>query len=126
MSSNSVRISNELFRDAQSTGEIVSRSAAQQVEYWARLGKALEEAGLSMPEIIEVLRVGVGGQAMKTLPSISAVSAEFADAKQMWSEKRAKQAKDIQNVKDGKASSSSMGWFSAKRIKQIKLIDSPY
>ena len=46
MSSNSIRISNQLFRDAQETGEYVARSAAQQVEFWARIGEALENAGV--------------------------------------------------------------------------------
>jgi hypothetical protein len=45
MSSNSIRISAELFERAQQQGEALSRSAAQQVEHWARLGAVLEQSG---------------------------------------------------------------------------------
>ena len=46
MSSNSIRVGAELFRLAQQQGALMSRSAAQQVEHWARIGAALEATGL--------------------------------------------------------------------------------
>ena len=48
MSSNSIRVGASLFKEAQKEGALMSRSAAQQIEYWARLGAALEAAGLSV------------------------------------------------------------------------------
>ena len=45
MSSNSIRVGASLFKQAQQEGSIMSRSAAQQIEYWARLGAAFEAAG---------------------------------------------------------------------------------
>jgi hypothetical protein len=47
MSSNSVRISAALFEQAQRQGHLMCRSAAQQIEHWARLGAALEAEGAS-------------------------------------------------------------------------------
>lgn len=37
-----VKISDELMLDARLTGEASERSIAKQVEYWARLGRAIE------------------------------------------------------------------------------------
>jgi hypothetical protein len=37
-----VTLSDALVQDARTTGEIAERSIASQIEYWARLGRALE------------------------------------------------------------------------------------
>jgi len=58
MSSNSVRIGAEIFEAARQHGQIMSRSAALQVEHWARLGMALEASGLSVAEVAAMLRIG--------------------------------------------------------------------
>lgn len=38
-----VKLSDELILDARTTGDMTERSIAGQIEFWARLGKALEE-----------------------------------------------------------------------------------
>lgn len=54
------RIETDLFESAQQYGALTSRSAAQQVNHWARIGRALEFApGVSQRRIVEVL-VGAG------------------------------------------------------------------
>jgi hypothetical protein len=127
MSSNSVRVSAELFQSAQEQGEAMTRSAAQQIEHWARLGKALEDAGLSTDEMVSVLRGEVeAGVAAKDRRPKGRLSSKIVPAEQMWAEKRAKQAKDMENVRAGKVPGMAMGWFSAKRIKQVEILDSPY
>jgi hypothetical protein len=46
MPSNPIRASASLFSLAQREGALMSRSAAQQIEHWARLGAAVEVAGV--------------------------------------------------------------------------------
>ncbi|WP_067283764.1 TA system antitoxin ParD family protein [Mitsuaria sp. 7] len=125
MSSNSVRVSAELFQSAQEQGTDMMRSAAQQVEHWARLGKALEEAGLSTGEMLAVLR-GAVAATTKSSRTKRALSVEVVSEEELWAHKRAKQAKDIANVDSGKVSAMAMGWFSSKRIKQAEIPNSPY
>lgn len=50
------RIDDDLFAAAQQIGPLQSRSAAQQVNHWARIGRALETAnGVSQRRVNEVL-----------------------------------------------------------------------
>ena len=50
------RIDDDVFEAAQQTGPLQSRSAAQQVNHWARIGRALETAaGVSQRRVTEVL-----------------------------------------------------------------------
>jgi len=39
----SVRLSDSLVRQAQSVGEVMSRSGSRQIEHWAKIGKIAEE-----------------------------------------------------------------------------------
>ena len=39
----SVRLSDSLVKQAKSVGMIMSRSGAGQIEYWAKIGKVVEE-----------------------------------------------------------------------------------
>ncbi|MBQ0929761.1 hypothetical protein KAK07_01500 [Ideonella sp. 4Y16] len=110
MSSNSVRISSELFEQAYRRGEILSRSAAQQIEHWARLGAALEQSGLSVGELVELLR---GERSSGSLPEST-----------LWAAKRAQQARDIAAIESGRAGQESMSWFSGGRARQAKAINS--
>jgi hypothetical protein len=111
MSSNSVRVSSDLFEQAHRQGEVLSRSAAQQLEHWARLGAAVEQSGLSVGELVELLR---GDVASRKLPESA-----------LWAAKRAQQARDIEAVESGKAGNESMSWFSGGRARRAKAIDSP-
>jgi hypothetical protein len=127
MSSNSVRVSAGLFQSAQEKGEDMTRSTAQQIEHWARLGTALENAGLSIDEMISVLRgEAERGADSKDRRPKGRLSSKIVPAEQMWAEKRAKQRTDMDNVRSGKVPGMAMGWFSAKRIRQVKILDSPY
>ena len=38
-----LRLSDELVNDAKVIGDVMSRSAAKQVEHWAKIGKIMEE-----------------------------------------------------------------------------------
>ena len=55
MSSKSIRVSDALFEKAQASAEVHSRSIAQQVEHWARLGAALEASNPGARDIEKLL-----------------------------------------------------------------------
>ncbi len=112
MTSNSIRISAELFEQAQRQGEVLSRSTAQQVEHWSRLGAALEQSGLSVGELVELLR-GDDKAARK------------GSEHTLWAAKRAQQARDLPAIETGRASNESMSWFSGGRARRAKAVDSP-
>lgn len=122
MSSNSIRVSATLFQVAQERGEALTRSAAQQVEHWARLGRAVEESGLSTDELLAVLRGDVSWEPKEA----SGMTTEIVSEQQLWADKRARQAQDIADVNAGRVSAMSMGWFSEERVSQAQVLDSPY
>lgn len=43
MSSKPLRVSDQLFYEAEAAGDTLKRSAAKQVEFWAKLGKVAEQ-----------------------------------------------------------------------------------
>ena len=56
MASTPTRIDDELFEHAKLIGSLMSRSAAQQIAHWARIGREIESAeGVSARAITEVL-----------------------------------------------------------------------
>lgn len=64
--SSPIRIDQDVFESAKQAGEILSRSAAQQVNHWARIGREIESApGLRVADITKVL---AGEQPYSSLP----------------------------------------------------------
>jgi hypothetical protein len=51
----SIRVSDRLYALAEATSLRLHRSLAQQVEHWAELGRALEAAGITTAEVLEIL-----------------------------------------------------------------------
>jgi hypothetical protein len=51
----SIRVSDRLYSLAEATSQQVHRSLAQQVEHWAELGRALEAAGVTTAQVIDIL-----------------------------------------------------------------------
>ena len=49
------RIDDELYASAKAAGEVMSRSAAQQIAHWARIGREIESGTSSHREIARVL-----------------------------------------------------------------------
>ena len=49
------RTDKELYASAALVGPVMSRSAAQQITHWARIGRELEEGGAFSTEVAEVL-----------------------------------------------------------------------
>lgn len=53
------RIDDELYASAKLVGPVMSRSTAQQIAHWARIGRELEAAGgVSQRDVAEVLAGG--------------------------------------------------------------------
>ena len=53
--SNSIRVASDLFEAASAASALMTRSAAQQIEHWARLGQALEVQGLPLNSALQLL-----------------------------------------------------------------------
>jgi hypothetical protein len=51
----SIRVSDRLYSLAEETSQRVHRSLAQQVEHWAELGRALEAAGVTTAQVLDIL-----------------------------------------------------------------------
>jgi ParD-like antitoxin of type II bacterial toxin-antitoxin system len=51
----SVRISDQLYARAEDGAQKLHRSLAQQVEHWAELGRAIEAAGVTTAQVLEIL-----------------------------------------------------------------------
>ena len=51
----SIRVSDGIYELAASAGEAVNRSLAEQVEYWARLCAALDAAGITLAQALQLL-----------------------------------------------------------------------
>jgi hypothetical protein len=52
----SIRISDGLYESADHACASAHRSLAQQIEYWAALGRAIEEAGVTTSQVQKVLQ----------------------------------------------------------------------
>lgn len=122
MASNSLRISADLFEQALEHGQVMSRSAAQQVEHWARIGAALEASGLAVPQLQALLKGELPAQA---LPASSKTQVATEPEAKLRAHKRAQQQRDIASITSGQSSNEEMSWFSRSRARRAKAIDSP-
>jgi hypothetical protein len=52
----SIRVSDRLYSLAEATSQQLHRSLAHQVEHWAELGRALEAAGITTVQVLDILR----------------------------------------------------------------------
>lgn len=110
MSSNSIRVEANLFEAARLEGAVHSRSTAQQIEHWAKLGAALESCGLTVGQVASLLRA----------------SGQRAGDADLWTFKRQRQQQDIAAAADGKVTQAQLSWFSGGKARGLKLIGSPY
>lgn len=52
------RVDDDLYASAKLVGEVMSRSAAQQLTHWARIGRQLESSGSVSPRAISSVLAG--------------------------------------------------------------------
>ena len=112
MASNSIRIGAELFEVARAEGVLMSRSAAQQVEHWARIGAALESCGLTVGQVAALLKA-------------SSADRRVGDA-DLWAFKRARQQADMDSGQAGRLTQDQLSWFSGGKTRNLKVIGLPY
>jgi ParD-like antitoxin of type II bacterial toxin-antitoxin system len=65
----SIRISDEFYDTALHAGEAMGRSLAQQLEHWARMGAALDAAGITFEQTVRLLQGPKGLHALLLLAS---------------------------------------------------------
>ena len=69
----SVKLSNTLVTEAKHAAQTLRRSTAGQIEYWALLGKAVEDGGLTTREAANALNL----QSDKASSQASAIAAQL-------------------------------------------------
>lgn len=107
--SKSLRVSDTLFDAATLSGKVMTRSTAQQVEYWARLGKALEDRGLAVDSATALLKTGTQ-----------------VSEKALWANKRQLQQRDVGLARSGKVKQSDMQLFTPAHARNAKVLNGPY
>lgn len=137
MASNSIRIDAGLFEAAREEGGLQSRSTAQQIEHWARLGASLESCGLTVSQVAALLRgspdlpraVGrpEGVQEPGEWSSVSrSPSAHGAGDEALWAFKRSKQSQDMASAAQGRLTQQDLSWFAGGKARGLKVIGAPY
>ncbi len=110
MPSSSIRIEEHLFEAARAEGLVQSRSTAQQIEHWAKVGAALESCGLTVGQVASLLRT----------------SRQGAGDADLWAFKRERQQHDMAAAAEGEVTQDQLSWFSGGKARGLKLIGSPY
>ena len=103
----SIRISDDLYALAQTASQALERPLAQQMEYWARLGAALDAAGLS------------ASSAMKLLGKPGAADAFVAGALE---KKDAQKAKAVRSAAASTEARQGLAILKAQQIKDAKAV----
>lgn len=79
----SVKLSSAFVTDAKQAAQALRRSTAGQIEYWALLGKAVEDGGLTTREAANALGLqhNIAGSNTSAVPSrqASALVAQFTE-----------------------------------------------
>lgn len=73
------RIDDDLYASAKLAGEVLSRSASQQVVHWARIGRELEASAATSPRDIAAVLAGARRYDSLTTQEQAIVRAEWAD-----------------------------------------------
>ena len=107
----SIRVSSVLFAEASHTGAAMTRSGAQQLEHWARLGQALERRGLAMDAALQLL---------------GHPAAEASTAEAMWAGKRARQRADRSAVAKDPQAATGMLLFPAELARSAEVLNGPF
>lgn len=107
----SVRVSSALFEEASTTGATMTRSGAQQLEHWARLGQALERRGLDINAALHLLANS---------------DVEVTTSRAMWADKRARQQRDRAATTKNVRAAKGMLLFPVELAQAAKVLNGPY
>lgn len=114
-----VRVSDDLFQEARKEADAVHRSVAGQLEYWARLGQAVEAAGLAVQDVKALFhrkRAAAAADRFAHLVHDAAAGVYEVPGAAIRQAKEARQKADYEAQKAGLASSSQMSPFAGARI----------
>jgi len=125
----SIRVSDEMYELASNAGAVLHRSLAEQFEYWARLGAALDAAGISLDEAAQLLQ-GDSGIKQRVLEQVmAATGAATGAAKRKRRETYSgavaieKRKKEFENdVADGRRTASSLSFIDGKRAREATIV----
>ena len=107
----SVRVSSTLFDAACHTGTAMTRSGAQQLEHWAKLGQALERQGLAPDAALRML---------------AGTDVEVSTGDGMWSDKRAGQRGDRAAAAKDPRAARKMLLFPVAMAQTAKVLNGTY
>ncbi|MGM9482921.1 TA system antitoxin ParD family protein [Roseateles sp. NT4] len=109
MASNSIRNKAGLFEAARKEGLLISKSAAWQIEHWAKIGASLEPCCLTVAQVA----------------SLPDRLAGRGDAN-LWKFKRAQQKADIKGGGGEQTAQNRLSSLSGGTARRSKVIDAPY
>jgi hypothetical protein len=112
----SVRISDELYTLVEKTGAELSRSLAQQLEHWARIGAAVDAAGLTTDQVLQLM-----GRSNPLTEQVLAMLLIKEHKHRGAAEIVARHAKDEAAVRTGRKSAKSLFVFPESMVKEAKL-----
>ncbi len=92
----------------------MSRSAAQQIEHWARIGAALEASGLTVGEVALLLKTQDDGRPAQ------------GDANLWGVQTPATAGRSSRVPGKGASSRQQLSWFPRGKARKLKLVNSPY
>jgi hypothetical protein len=119
----SIRVSDGIYELAAVAGEAVHRSLADQVEYWACLGAALDAAGITMAQALQLL----GGDAALKERVIAHVGKARSTRKRRTytgaASIRARNAQLDAEVAAGQRSSESLFLLSRQQLKSARFVE---
>ena len=99
----SIRISDDLYDMTHNVSQTLGRPLAQQLEYWARLGAALDAAGISTGVAMGLLSHGVDANKFVAV-ALGQIAAEDGGLPML----KERQHKDAKEVASGQRSARSL------------------
>ena len=115
----SIRVSDEMYARAQVMAAALDRSLAQQFEYWARLGAAVDASGITTNEAIELLEAGRLASALVVMATGKSDSSGSPRIRRRNEQIEA-------DVAAGKRSARSLLIFSADAVQASTVDKAPY
>jgi ParD-like antitoxin of type II bacterial toxin-antitoxin system len=120
----SIRISDEFYDVALHAGEAMGRSLAQQLEHWARMGAALDAAGITFEQTVRLLQGSTDTRAR--LLGVLSTAQDRDHSGQTLAAKAAARRQQLEaDVLAGKRSATSLFLFSADAVKRVRLRFAP-
>jgi hypothetical protein len=120
----SIRISDDFYDIALHAGEAMGRSLAQQLEHWARMGAALDAAGVTFEQTVRLLQ-GRADTHGKLLSVLNAAGDRGDSGAALAAQAAARRQQLEADVRSGKRSATSLFLFSPNAVERAKLRFAP-